>query len=210
MWKHVVIDNFLTNEHFEFIKNTYAGGRVKILANERGVKVSERTPDFSDKITNEFIEELHKTYTPRLLKILEELAPEKIKYYKHTRFIFVKTPKDVLYPMHTDTSDKLLSVVIYLKPEKNSGTILYENGNGDGPIEIEWKQNRAFIFSRETNETWHSFKGDGVNDRYTLLINLVNRKGGIIRKNKVKNEQYLKNFKSKKIQTKNILKTNKF
>ena len=88
--------------------------------------------------------------------------------------------------MHRDTSDKLLSVVIYLKPEKNTGTILYENQNGDNPMVVEWKPNRAFIFSR-SNDSWHAFKGDGINDRYTLLINITTELG-------VKSKRWIQNY----------------
>ena len=36
---------------------------------------------------------------------------------------------------------------------------------------INWIPNRAFIFSRNDN-TWHSYKADGKNNRLTLVYNL--------------------------------------
>ena len=39
--------------------------------------------------------------------------------------------------------------MIYLRPEKNSGTIFYKNKIGDEKKEVEWKQNRAVFFSRK-------------------------------------------------------------
>ena len=72
-----------------------------------------------------------------------------------------------------DTPNKLLSGVVYLKPEKNIGTIFYEDKQGNGRKEIEWKQNRAVFFSRTERETWHSYQGDGKCNRIALVYNLM-------------------------------------
>ena len=66
-----------------------------------------------------------------------------------------------------------MSGVIYLKPEKNSGTIFYDNKKGDGKRIIDWKINRAVFFSRIERETWHSYKGDGNSNRIALVYNLM-------------------------------------
>ena len=65
----------------------------------------------------------------------------------------------------------MLSVVIYIAPDKNEGTWLYEDKSGKNPYEVEWKVNRAFAFSRNDN-TWHSYKADGKNNRLALVYNL--------------------------------------
>ena len=71
--------------------------------------------------------------------------------------------------------DKLLSVVIYIAPENNEGTWLYENQSGKNPKQIEWIPNRAFVFSRN-DHTWHSYKADGKQNRLTLVYNLRSKK----------------------------------
>jgi len=129
----------------------------------------------TDKFCEKTLLEMHNTYTPKLLEILKELAPEKVKDYHCSLMIFTLSPKDSRYGLHTDNKDKLLSTVIYLKPENNTGTILYEHKEDKYPQTVEWKQNRALIFSR-TDETWHSYKGDGINDRYALVYNLMSKK----------------------------------
>lgn len=184
MWKHVIIDDFLNKEHFDHIVKTFdtkpiKDGKPKVVAHSYSIyeNTIAKTSNFrgnieSEKFTDEFVMEMHNTYTPRLMKLLEELAPEKVKLYKRADLIFTVTPKNKSYPMHTDIDEKLLSVVIYLHPEKNTGTILYEKKDGKNPRTVEWKKNRALIFSR-TNSTWHSYQGDGINDRYVLVYNLV-------------------------------------
>ena len=39
-----------------------------------------------------------------------------------------------------------------------------------------WVKNRAFFFSRIERETWHSYQGDGMNSRVTLVYNLMTRR----------------------------------
>ena len=39
--------------------------------------------------------------------------------------------------------------------------------------EIEWKQNRAFFFSRSQSHSWHSYEGDKNTNRLALVYNLM-------------------------------------
>ena len=43
--------------------------------------------------------------------------------------------------------------------------------SGKNPKQIEWIPNRAFVFSRNDN-TWHSYKADGKQNRLALVYNL--------------------------------------
>ena len=83
----------------------------------------------------------------------------------------VNNGKDFTFPIHSDSRDKLLSVVVYIAPKINEGTWLYDDKSGTNPRQIEWKQNRAFGFSRNDN-TWHSYKADGKSNRLALVYNL--------------------------------------
>ena len=47
--------------------------------------------------------------------------------------------KNFKFPIHDDIPNKLLSGVIYIKPEKNSGTVFYKTKSGKGKKEIEWE-----------------------------------------------------------------------
>ena len=86
------------------------------------------------------------------------------------------TSKNSKFPIHDDTPNKILSGVIYLTPEKNSGTVFYNDKNGNENSNVEWKQNRAVFFSRKERETWHSYQGDGKSNRIALVYNLMTYK----------------------------------
>lgn len=38
--------------------------------------------------------------------------------------------------------------------------------------EEEWKINRGVFFSRKENYSWHSYKGDNISERFSLVYNL--------------------------------------
>jgi len=64
------------------------------------------------------------------------------------------------YRIHEEAHIKLISIVVFLTPDSNNGTFLYETkhqGYNNPTKTIEWKKNRAFIFSGIPNKTWHSF-----------------------------------------------------
>ena len=74
--------------------------------------------------------------------------------------------------IHEDSPNKLLSVVVYLHAEENTGTILYSDQSGNDKTIVDWVQNRALIFAREQGVTWHSYEGDGLSTRIALVANL--------------------------------------
>ena len=100
----------------------------------------------------------------------------KVKLYDYSEFDLIETGADYQFPIHDDIPNKLLSGVIYTKPEKNTGTIFYKNKKGEGKNIVEWKMNRAVFFSRSEKETWHSYKGDGKSNRVALVYNLMTKR----------------------------------
>jgi hypothetical protein len=188
MWnKFIVKDNFLSKNHFDRISkisfdtkpNELHVLKHKIYSNGK-IEISGFTAnqDFKNVDNNnqlglsiDDVKNIHEKHHDYMLECLKELAPEKLKNYIFTELNVVNTGKDVSFPIHADTKDKLLSVVVYIAPEKNEGTYLYQTKDGKNPQVIEWKTNRAFIFSR-TDDTWHSYKGDGISNRLTLVYNL--------------------------------------
>ena len=97
-------------------------------------------------LSESLIKSLHNEYTNIGVKILEELSPKKIELFDYSEFSIIETGKDYSFPIHRDIPTKLLSGVIYLTPQKNNGTYIYDDKNGKNKKEIEWKQNRAFFF----------------------------------------------------------------
>lgn len=126
-------------------------------------------PYFSDQDSMDIYDAHHQ----QMIDALQELNPEKAKrQIKHTELNIVMSGKDFVWPIHNDSKDKLLSVVVFISPEANEGTWLYDDQTGNNPRQIEWKPNRAFIFSRNP-DTWHSYRADNKTNRLTLVYNLI-------------------------------------
>ena len=86
------------------------------------------------------MQRIHKNYFLKSLDILKELSPEKVNLYEFSDYTIIKTNKNKKFPIHDDTPNKLLSGVIYLYPEDNTGTIFYNDKKGSDKTVVEWKK----------------------------------------------------------------------
>ncbi len=169
----IIIDNFLNELDFKRLSNL---DLKKIKKNEIHVyhnQINLKDEVISECLTENIVRSLQNNYHEKAINILKKLCPEKLSLYEYSEFHIIETGADYKYPIHDDTPNKLLSGVVYLKPSVNSGTSFYKNKKGDGKKEIIWKKNRAVFFSRRERETWHSYKGDGKNNRLALVYNLM-------------------------------------
>lgn len=168
-----IVDNFFDLEDFAKLNSLklreIKSNAIDIYHNTIN-KIGVVTESCIDK---DFIQNLHKKYHDKLVKILKSLNEKKIELYDYSDFTIIQTGKDYKFPIHDDTPNKLLSGVIYIKPEKNTGTIFYSNKKGLNKNVIDWKQNRAVFFSRKEYESWHSYEGDGLSNRVALVYNLM-------------------------------------
>ena len=179
MFKFEIVDNFLNNEDFselcsvklKNIKNTEMAVYHNIIY-ENGHTVV-------DCLSEKFVKRLFDNYHNKTIKLLEKLNRKKVDLYEYSDFCIIESGANFKFPIHADTTDKLLSGVVYLKPKNNEGTVLYDNKKGENRTEIEWKQNRALFFSRSENNTYHSFRGDNKSNRIVLVYNLMttNKRG---------------------------------
>lgn len=175
-WPYFVIDNFLNGEHFNYLST------LKVMLDHGyDLKIHHNKIDKTGNIENsclsvDFIRDFQKTYHESCLSILNLLSPEKTILYEYSDIHIVLTGKNKSFPIHDDIPQKLLSIVVYLDPEFNSGTKIHHSKTDQNPIEINWKKNRGFLFSRNKNKTWHSYSGDGKNDRLVLVYNLMTTK----------------------------------
>ncbi len=172
-----IIDNFLLKEDFDNLC------KIKLInVNEDEIKVyhnkifRDGKIEISECINEVFLKRLFDNYNKKTLDILGDLCPEKLSLYEYSEFHIIETGSKYKFPIHDDTPNKLLSGVIYLAPEENSGTIFYSSKKGDNKNEIEWKQNRAVFFSRKEKKTWHSYEGNGRENRIALVYNLMTSK----------------------------------
>ena len=182
--KYKIIDNFLNEDDFKslcLVKEYnlpnnesifdwlgFSGNTIK-GKNEDAIVYTD-----NDILDVEFIKKLHNTYHDRAMKILEELAPEKVKDYHHSRFSIMQVGSHAMHPIHLDRPDKLLTIVIHLKPEMNYGTMLLEFPEDPNIEIVKWKANRAMAFS-PNESSWHCFGGDKKNTRFTLLYSLMSK-----------------------------------
>tara|TARA_B100000029_G_C17343251_1_gene876103 strand:+ start:56 stop:682 length:627 start_codon:yes stop_codon:yes gene_type:complete len=171
-----IIDNFLNDEDFKEIAS------LKLSkVGEYDIKVYHNNINKENIVNTDCLSELtvkrfQKNYHNKAMNLLRELYPEKVDLYDFSEFHVVETGAKYKFPIHDDTPSKLLSGVIYINPEKNKGTIFYDNKKGDGKKSIEWKQNTAVFFARKERETWHSYEGDGKSNRIALVYNLMTNK----------------------------------
>ncbi len=178
MWKtkHITIDDFLESYHFNILSRIDPGeikpkGRKAFINSVKDGK----TVAVSGQISEGVLLDIDRRYTPGLLEALDTLSPGLSKSYTYTELTIIATGRDYSFRIHPDVKSKILSVVVYLAPEKNSGTLLYnskiDDTHGTDEIEVKWKRNRALIFSR-TDTSWHNYRGDGKNTRLVLVYNL--------------------------------------
>ena len=174
-YKVKIIDNFLSNEDYKDLCNLNLG---KNFDNEFQIYHNMINNDGIIKCTidEKLLKRIHKNYFSKAVTILNELNHKKVQLYEYSDFTIIRTKKNSKFPIHDDTPNKLLSGVIYLYPQNNSVTIFYSNKKGKGKTIIDWKPNRGVFFSRKEKETWHSYEGDGSNDRVALVYNLVTTK----------------------------------
>ena len=171
--KYKILDNFLNETCFDYLSSLKLRdvGPDEVFSHHNQIydngemKITCINPEILQKLQNSN----HKI----AIGILNELAPHKTHLYEYSDFNIIETGKNYTFPIHRDHVNKLLSGVVYLKPEKNTGTIIYDNKKGKNPNEIKWKKNRALFFSRTEKTTWHNYKGDGQNNRIALVYNLM-------------------------------------
>jgi len=172
---HKIIDNFLDRDDFKTLCEIKL---KKIKLNELAVyhnSIHTNGKIISENIDEKLIKKLHNNYHEKAIELLRKFAPNKVDLYDYSEFHIIETGANYTFPIHRDTPNKLLSGVIYLKPEKNKGTFLYSDKYGNNKKEIEWKQNRAFFFSRSEHNSWHSYEADKKSNRLALVYNLMTR-----------------------------------
>lgn len=173
LWNHVVVDNFLDQEDFNILKSRDISQIARDKLQSVRTYASSHGKVLSGTLSEEFVQKLQSKYHEKSLAILRQLAPEKVPLYEYSNFETVITGADFKFRIHHDVPEKILSCVVYLSPEKNTGTLLYLTREDKDAYEVEWRPNRALFFSREEHKTWHAYKGDGKNNRLVLVYNLM-------------------------------------
>lgn len=175
---HLIIDSFLSESLFDKIKSEIENidfAYDNVNGDFRCISRINRDgrEEFSEGLSSSLLRSIFEEKNEFLIEQLHKLAPKKVELYDFTELRLQKAQANYKSGPHTDSSKKLLSVVIYLHPEREEGTQLYETKSGSVVGECEWRQNRAFIFSRLENKTWHSWASKGNSGRYVLVYTLM-------------------------------------
>lgn len=167
-----IIDDFLSKDDYQSLLNLDIENKINKKFNIYHNEINDNGI-ITSSIDKQLIQKLHKNYHMKALSILKEINKDKVELYDYSDFTIIVTEKNSKFPIHDDTPNKLLSGVIYIAPEKNNGTFYYNDKNGSNKTNTEWKPNRGAFFSRKERSTWHSYEGDGKNNRVVLVYNLM-------------------------------------
>tara|TARA_X000000950_G_scaffold237801_1_gene289573 strand:- start:1841 stop:2473 length:633 start_codon:yes stop_codon:yes gene_type:complete len=174
-YKIKTIDNFLEKKDLESLNSLKFNPIVDNGVSYYQCLIDKNNNFINSENENKIINNIFEKYNDILLKILKELNLEKLDLYDYSMISLARTGKDFKFPIHDDTPEKILSGVIYLNPEINSGTNFYDGKHSATKKSVEWKKNRAVFFSREERKTWHSFEGHEAGERRVLVYNLCTK-----------------------------------
>jgi len=179
-WPHIIEDNFLKQTDFRElldISTTLPTGHDnQVIVASSIISIDGRIEKIAEGISEALLKSIHRNCNEKLVEHLKALAPQKVELYDYSIISILRTGKNYSYRIHDDVAEKLLSVVVYIDPEDNRGTLCYKSPSKKSFVyEVPWKQNRALVFSRLGRRTWHSYCGDKENQRITLVYNLMTR-----------------------------------
>ena len=169
--KYKIEDNFLSNEHYSQLLDLVS--QLDPNLTEKSTFNFDDQAGFNPNLTSKLAGELEKAYLPKAMAVLRSLAPDKEILVDYSKFALQSTPPNYQYPIHLDGPGKVLSGVVYLAPQMSTGTFLHSKPKKPAFDEVLWAENRAFFFSRTASDSWHSYKGDGINMRWVLIFNLM-------------------------------------
>jgi hypothetical protein len=168
-WDHYIIDNFLSPERFNYIKNL--------------VKIEKRYLDtfgFYSR-SNHYYRFEKNDILPELNNLCKELFVNNFENLKKINHWSIH-PENFSYNLHVDNKSRLYTAVLYVEPEKNIGTFLAKNNDefkddhkepkekSEYEIEVEFKPNRLFLHRSEPH-TWHRYASS--TERVTINSFLV-------------------------------------
>lgn len=170
-WPHITIDDFLPEQTFEKMRED----AMKIQSTD-----NEMTRQLFNYDPTPQIGSILRTFMDNKGVKIRKFDANSLKKFIH----FAVTPRDFVHKKHIEAEFKIMSAVLYLGPETNIGTRLYETVDSEEYIEVEWKPNRLVVFCGHDN-TWHDFAS--TDTRYTYNYFLVDS-------TVVQNEDYKNNL----------------
>lgn len=159
-WPHVVIDDYYEESVFKDIQREMKNF-LKENVNPQTRKQAFEAPENETLVESINTRPLTSAYFDTFT---QHRQYEDLELYWEVNFLM----GPLEYPIHDESSRKVLSSVVYVDPVANSGTTLYDKDKNFAK-KVEWKPNRAFIFAAIDGVTWHSY--DCPSGSYRTTIN---------------------------------------
>jgi hypothetical protein len=161
-WRHQIIENFFQEEDFK--KINLAVIRLETAYKDRLITADEclSIAEVYDIIGEEVFDIISEANRKLLdnIKLITKNFPKHNKFEKYISVpsFHILPPQTPWQKIHDESSDKTVSIVVYLYPKNSVGTTLYkENNRNSKNKEIKWKQNSAMLFCGQAGVTWHDF-----------------------------------------------------
>lgn len=159
-WPHIVIHNYYDDEVFKVLRKEakrFVRDNVDTTTRKQAfdfpksdiIKDCINSRPLSEKMLSNFTQ--HRSY-------------EKLNLFWEVNFLL----GPFRYPIHDESSRKVLSCVVYIDPEENNGTYLYDK-NKKFSRQVDWKPNTALIFPAIDGVTWHDY--DCPKGKYRITVN---------------------------------------
>jgi hypothetical protein len=161
-WRHQCIEKFFQEADFKKVK--FAATKLeqlykdKLITADNCLSLAEVYDVIGEEVFNIILE-----VNKKLLDNVESIVKNFPKHNKFKQYIsfpsfHILPPNSDWQKIHDESSDKTVSVVVYLYPENSVGTTLYKsNSRNSENKEIPWKQNSAMLFCGQSGVTWHDF-----------------------------------------------------
>ena len=147
-WPHLVVENYYSDEVFDVLRSEakrFVKGNVDVTTRKQAFAMPENQT-LRDCISSRPLTE------DMLLQFPQYREYDSLRLFWEVNFLM--GPRR--YPIHDESSRKVLSCVVYVDPDENSGTNLYDEDKRN-PKEIAWKPNTALIFPAIDGVTWHDY-----------------------------------------------------
>lgn len=174
-WEHKIIDNFFPEDTFQEIKKlaTFLSKNYTIPGKTNPMWMSEVLEAGGNPATVDKIIDAADDILDNIHYLMEDFTDN--QYSSQGYFAMPKfgiSGNGFSYPVHSESSHKVILFVIYIFPEKDVGTKLYKTKEESSWVkDVEWKENSAFMMTtKNTNMTWHNWVAGSNPSRVTLNI----------------------------------------
>lgn len=167
-WEHEIIDEFYDEALFLRMKQEiidYVKANSKLIS---GINIINEIRELNLPLTKACIDS--RPINEEWLKTFSEYR--EYESLKVENQIIICIGEQAEYRIHDERPEKILSAVLYITPDRSTGTLIYDQ-NKVFVKEVEWKPNTALIFPGITDKTWHNYKAGFSKIRITLNTFLV-------------------------------------